>query len=112
MDDILWLNREQCRSARHPARLEPLRRRRAAERAGRQLMEQALLNIVKNAIEAVDEPMRATAARRLRSASSSTAGERVRLSVIDSGACSAMPCRRASCSRPSSAPSAAARASA
>jgi len=91
MDDILWLNREQCNSrgidigwgrcdAVAPLALDA------------QLMEQALLNIVKNAIEAIE------AGKAHGNATDGTAGGairielrepdqdgRVRLSIIDSG---------------------------
>jgi two-component system nitrogen regulation sensor histidine kinase NtrY len=53
MDDIVWLNREQCkRRAIHIGwtRCDDV----APQRIDRQLMEQALLNIVKNALEAVE----------------------------------------------------------
>jgi len=85
VDDILWLNREQCNArgiglgwsrcdAVAPLQLDV------------QLIEQALLNIVKNAVEAIDE-------RNARDRSGGGAirveledlGERVRLSVFDSG---------------------------
>jgi two-component system nitrogen regulation sensor histidine kinase NtrY len=85
VDDILWLNREQCNArgiqlgwsrcdAAAPLQLDV------------QLIEQALLNIVKNAVEAIDE-------RNARDGSTGGAirleledlGERVRLSVSDSG---------------------------
>jgi two-component system nitrogen regulation sensor histidine kinase NtrY len=85
VDDILWLNREQCN-----ARGIQLGWSRCDEVAPLpldvQLIEQALLNIVKNAVEAIDE-------RNARDASTGGAirleledlGERVRLSVVDSG---------------------------
>jgi nitrogen fixation/metabolism regulation signal transduction histidine kinase len=85
VDDILWLNREQCNArgiqlgwsrgdAVPPMPLDV------------QLIEQALLNIVKNAVEAIDE-------RNVRDGTAGGAirveledlGERVRLSVFDSG---------------------------
>lgn len=53
MDDIVWLNREQCkRRAIHIGwtRCDDV----PPQRIDRQLMEQALLNIVKNALEAVE----------------------------------------------------------
>ena len=53
MDDIVWLNREQCkRRAIHIGwtRCDDV----PAQRMDSQLMEQALLNIVKNALEAVE----------------------------------------------------------
>ncbi|MDB5953094.1 MAG: histidine kinase [Massilia sp.] len=57
MDDIVWLNREQCkRRAIHIGwtRCDDV----APQRIDRQLMEQALLNIVKNALEAVEAGQR------------------------------------------------------
>nr|WP_314545240.1 ATP-binding protein [uncultured Massilia sp.] len=80
MDDILWLNREQCAS-----RGIALAWGRCDEVAPLpldvQLIEQALLNIVKNAIEAIgrDGAIRIELQDR-------DAQDRVRLSVIDSGA--------------------------
>ncbi|MCA1855076.1 sensor histidine kinase [Massilia oculi] len=86
VDDILWLNREQCK-----ARAIQLGWGRCdavpALLLDVQLIEGALLNVVKNAVEAIDE-------RNARDASAGGAirveledlGERVRLSVIDSGA--------------------------
>jgi nitrogen fixation/metabolism regulation signal transduction histidine kinase len=85
VDDILWLNREQCNSrgiALGWHRCDTI----APLALDAQLIEQALLNIVKNAIEAIDEANAARGAAggfvRLE-----LAGEdrRVRLSVIDSG---------------------------
>jgi nitrogen fixation/metabolism regulation signal transduction histidine kinase len=85
VDDILWLNREQCN-----ARGIQLGWRGCDAVASMpldvQLIEQALLNIVKNAVEAIDE-------RNARDGTTGGAirveleemGERVRLSVIDSG---------------------------
>lgn len=85
VDDILWLNREQCN-----ARGIGLGWRRCDAVApvllDVQLIEPALLNIVKNAVEAIDE-------RNARDGGAGGAirveledlGERVRLSVIDSG---------------------------
>jgi signal transduction histidine kinase len=85
VDDILWLNREQCN-----ARGIGLGWTRCDTVAPLpldvQLIEPALLNIVKNAVEAIDE-------RNARDGSKGGAirveledlGERVRLSVIDSG---------------------------
>lgn len=81
VDDILWLNREQCN-----ARGIALGWNRCDEIAplavDRQLMEQALLNVVKNAIEAVDA--RGAAGGFIRVALEDH-GDRVRLSVTDSG---------------------------
>jgi nitrogen fixation/metabolism regulation signal transduction histidine kinase len=85
VDDILWLNREQCNArgiqlgwsrcdAVVPLALDV------------QLIEPALLNIVKNAIEAIDERNErdGTAGGAIR-VELEDMGERVRLSVIDSG---------------------------
>jgi len=85
MDDILWLNRDACQGrgillswARCDS-VPPLA-------LDVQLIEQALLNIVKNAIEAIDAAHAgkesAGGAIRLELADE---GRRVRLSVIDSG---------------------------
>lgn len=85
MDDILWLNRDACASrgirlgwARCDA-VPPLA-------LDVQLIEQALLNIVKNAVEAIDAANAAQGssggAIRLELAHE---GRRVRLSVVDSG---------------------------
>jgi nitrogen fixation/metabolism regulation signal transduction histidine kinase len=89
VDDILWLNREQCNT--RGIQLGWSRCDGVAPLAlDVQLIEQALLNIVKNAVEAIDE-------RNGRDGSKGGArsgairveledqGERVRLSVIDSG---------------------------
>ncbi|WP_075792391.1 sensor histidine kinase [Massilia putida] len=81
VDDILWLNREQCNSrgiALGWHRCDPV----APLALDAQLIEQALLNIVKNAIEAIDEAGAAGGFVRLELADE---GQRVRLSVIDSG---------------------------
>ncbi|SHN44133.1 Histidine kinase-, DNA gyrase B-, and HSP90-like ATPase [Duganella sacchari] len=81
MDDILYLYREQCRS-----RGISIAWQRCDEvpaiAMDRQLMEQALLNIVKNAMEAVE--MGAGADRHIRLVLAQETGA-VRLSVIDSG---------------------------
>jgi nitrogen fixation/metabolism regulation signal transduction histidine kinase len=62
MDDILWLNREQCKSRGIDIGWE--RREEVSPLAfDSQLMEQALINIVKNAIEAVDPAHMETGAR-------------------------------------------------
>jgi two-component system nitrogen regulation sensor histidine kinase NtrY len=78
MDDILWLNREQC-----TGRGIQLGWGRCDEVAPLmldvQLIEQALLNIVKNAIEAIE----GSGSIRIELEASH---ERVRLAVIDSGA--------------------------
>lgn len=81
VDDILWLNREQC-NARGIA-LGWIRCDQIAPLAiDRQLIEQALLNVVKNAIEAVDA--RGAAGGFIRVALENH-GDRVRLSLTDSG---------------------------
>ena len=81
VDDILWLNREQC-SSRGIAlgwhRCDTV----APLALDAQLIEQALLNIVKNAIEAIAEAGAAGGFVRLELADE---GRHVRLSVIDSG---------------------------
>jgi signal transduction histidine kinase len=85
VDDILWLNREQCNARGIQlgwSRCDTV----APMPLDVNLIEPALLNIVKNAVEAIDE-------RNARDGSSGGAirveledlGERVRLSVIDSG---------------------------
>ena len=89
MDDILWLNREQCNSRGVKLgwqRCDPV----APLLLDVQLIEQALLNIVKNAVEAIDEKNAMMGARgdagggdiRIELADE---GRRVRLSVVDSG---------------------------
>jgi two-component system nitrogen regulation sensor histidine kinase NtrY len=89
VEDILWLNREQCNTRGIQlgwSRCDGV----APMPLDVQLIEQALLNIVKNAVEAIDE-------RNARDGAKGGArggairveledqGERVRLSVIDSG---------------------------
>jgi nitrogen fixation/metabolism regulation signal transduction histidine kinase len=81
MDDILYLYREQCRSrgiAIAWQRCDAV----PAIAMDRHLMEQALLNVVKNAMEAVEAG--AGAQRRIDFVLAQETG-RVRLSVIDSG---------------------------
>jgi nitrogen fixation/metabolism regulation signal transduction histidine kinase len=81
VDDILWLNREQCNSrgiALGWHRCDAV----APLALDAQLIEQALLNIVKNAIEAIDEAGAAGGFVRVELADE---GRCVRLSVIDSG---------------------------
>ncbi len=81
MDDILYLYREQCRSRGITIvwqRCDDV----PAIAMDRHLMEQALLNVVKNAMEAVEAG--ASDERRIGFALVREAG-RVRLSVIDSG---------------------------
>ncbi len=87
MDDILWLNREQCAGrgiALGWSRYDEV----APLPLDVQLVEQALLNIVKNAIEAIDARNAADGSRggaiRIELAGRDDQG-RVRLSVIDSG---------------------------
>jgi signal transduction histidine kinase len=85
VDDILWLNREQC-NARGIQLGWSGCDAVASMLLDVQLIEQALLNIVKNAVEAIDE-------RNARDGTTGGAirveleemGGRVRLSVIDSG---------------------------
>jgi nitrogen fixation/metabolism regulation signal transduction histidine kinase len=81
VDDILWLSREQCNSrgiALGWHRCDTV----APLALDAQLIEQALLNIVKNAIEAIDEAGAAGGFVRLELVDE---GRHVRLSVIDSG---------------------------
>ena len=81
MDDILYLYREPCRARGIRlawARCDDV----PAIALDRHLMEQALLNVVKNAMEAVEEA--ATAEKFIEFALANEAGG-VRLSVIDSG---------------------------
>ena len=85
MDDILWLNREQC-AARGIAIAWSRCDHVPPQKIDRQLMEQALLNIVKNAVEAIDAQHAADGGSggfiRI---GLEDEGERVRLSVTDSG---------------------------
>ncbi|QJE01392.1 sensor histidine kinase [Massilia forsythiae] len=111
VDDILWLNRETCQ--RRGIALGWGRRDAAAPMAlDVQLVEQALLNIVKNAIEAVEARRAALAhaeAAQMHDAApapqdfirvelahdDADGGRRMRLSVIDSGGqLGAVPVRR------------------
>jgi nitrogen fixation/metabolism regulation signal transduction histidine kinase len=81
VDDILWLNREQCNSrgiALGWHRCDPV----APLALDAQLIEQALMNIVKNAMEAIEAAGQAQGTIRLELADE---GRRVRLSVVDSG---------------------------
>jgi nitrogen fixation/metabolism regulation signal transduction histidine kinase len=81
VDDILWLNREQCNSrgiALGWHRCDTV----APLALDAQLIEQALLNIVKNAIEAIAEAGAAGGFVRLELVDE---GRHVRLSVVDSG---------------------------
>jgi signal transduction histidine kinase len=85
MDDILWLNREQCNArgiALGWSRCDNV----PPQPIDTQLMEQALLNIVKNAIEAIDSRQAADGAGAgFIQAALAQEGERVRLSIVDSG---------------------------
>jgi two-component system nitrogen regulation sensor histidine kinase NtrY len=81
VDDILWLNRDAC--AGRGIALGWGRRDAIAPLAlDAQLMEQALLNIVKNAIEAVEERGAAGGSVRVELVDEA---RQVRLAVIDSG---------------------------
>lgn len=85
VDDILWLNREQC-NARGIAlgwtRCDSV----APQPIDTQLMEQALLNIVKNAMEAIDaRRAQGLAGAGFIRAELAQEGERVKLSIVDSG---------------------------
>jgi two-component system nitrogen regulation sensor histidine kinase NtrY len=83
MDDIVWLNREQCKRrgiAIGWTRCDEV----PMQRMDSQLMEQALLNIVKNAIEAVEASGQAGGYIHLALAAGDDDGG-ARLSVIDSG---------------------------
>jgi nitrogen fixation/metabolism regulation signal transduction histidine kinase len=85
VDDILWLNREQCNARGVQlgwSRCDAV----APMQLDVQLIEPALLNIVKNAVEAIDErnSRDGTAGGAIR-VELEALGERVRLSVIDSG---------------------------
>jgi nitrogen fixation/metabolism regulation signal transduction histidine kinase len=85
VDDILWLNREQCNS--RGIALGWHRCDQVAPLAlDAQLIEQALMNIVKNAMEAIEAAGQAQGTQcgsiRLELAAE---GRRVRLSVVDSG---------------------------
>ena len=81
VDDILWLNREQCNS--RGITLGWHRCDTVAPLAlDAQLIEQALMNIVKNAMEAIEAAGQASGTIRLELADE---GRRVRLSVVDSG---------------------------
>lgn len=82
MDDIVWLNREHCkRRGIHIGwtRCDEV----APQPMDSQLMEQALINIVKNAIEAVEAGKREGGHVHL--ALAADAGSGATLSVIDSG---------------------------
>jgi two-component system nitrogen regulation sensor histidine kinase NtrY len=84
LDDILWLYREQCRS--RGIRIEWRRCDALAPLAlDRQLMEQALLNIVKNAMEAAEATMRQSGGDGYIALSLAAEAGGARLSVCDSG---------------------------
>jgi two-component system, NtrC family, nitrogen regulation sensor histidine kinase NtrY len=84
MDDILWLNREQCKS--RGIEIGWLRRDEVPMlRLDSHLMEQALLNIVKNAVEAVETTQAESGKPGTIQFSLSQEGDRIRLAVIDSG---------------------------
>ncbi|WP_426102782.1 sensor histidine kinase [Massilia sp. TSP1-1-2] len=84
MDDILYLNREQCK--RSGIAIGWARRSEAAPvRLDSHLMEQALLNIVKNAVEAVEASQAETGAAGYISFALDDEGDRLRLSIVDSG---------------------------
>ncbi|HEU4851354.1 MAG TPA: ATP-binding protein [Telluria sp.] len=85
VDDILWLNRDPCQARgieigwSRCDSVPPLA-------IDRQLMEQALLNVVKNAVEAIDARRAADGhAGGFIRLSLVDEGERIRLSVVDSG---------------------------
>lgn len=85
MDDILWLNREQCNARGITlgwSRCDDV----PPQPVDSQLMEQALLNIVKNAIEALDARHAAGGAKGgYIQAALLQEGARVKLSIVDSG---------------------------
>lgn len=84
MDDILWLNREQCKS--RGIEIGWVRRDNVAPLPmDSQLMEQALLNIVKNAVEAVEATQAETGQPGYIRFALADEGEQIRLSIIDSG---------------------------
>jgi nitrogen fixation/metabolism regulation signal transduction histidine kinase len=85
MDDILSLNREQC-NARGITLDWSACEDVPPQLVDTQLLEQALLNIVKNAIEAVDarHALDASSGGFIRAALAHE-GERVKLSIVDSG---------------------------
>ena len=84
MDDILWLNREQCK--RSGIDIGWIRRADLpAVRLDSHLMEQALLNIVKNAVEAVEATCAETGAHGYIRLALDDEGDMMRLSIVDSG---------------------------
>lgn len=83
MDDIMWMHREQCRNL--GIQLEWAQREELPpQMLDAHLMEQALLNILKNAVEAVQSRQQESASGYVR-VSLAHDGEAVRLSVVDSG---------------------------
>ena len=84
MDDIVWLHREQCKSRgiaigwTRRDDVKPLH-------IDGQLMEQALINIVKNAVEAADKTMAEGGQAGYVNLSLVDDGAQVRLRIIDSG---------------------------
>lgn len=84
MDDILWLNREQCKT--RGIEIGWVRRDEVPpQRFDSHLLEQALLNIVKNAVEAVETTQAERGKPGYIQFALADEGERIRLSVIDSG---------------------------
>ena len=84
MDDIVWLHREQCKSRgiaigwTRRDDVKPLH-------LDSQLMEQALINIVKNAVEAADKTMAEGGQSGYVNLSLVDDGAQVRLRIVDSG---------------------------
>ena len=84
MDDIVWLHRELCKT--RGIDISWARRDDVAPlQMDSQLMEQALINIVKNAIEAADQTMAEGGPPGYVRLSLADEGEQVRLSIVDSG---------------------------
>lgn len=84
MDDILWLNREHCKQ--RGIAIGWVRRDDIGPlHFDRQLMEQALINIVKNAVEAAEATQLETGKAAHVSCSLSADADAVRLTIIDSG---------------------------
>ena len=84
MDDILWLNREPCKQ-RGITIGWGRRDEVPALRLDSQLMEQALLNIVKNAVEAVETTQAETGQPGHIRFALAHEGELIRLTIVDSG---------------------------
>jgi two-component system nitrogen regulation sensor histidine kinase NtrY len=80
MDDILWLNRGSGIAIAWTRRAEA-----PALRLDSHLMEQALLNIVKNAVEAAEATCAETGQPGYIEFALDDEGERLRLSIVDSG---------------------------